>query len=152
MRSASSRTPSDVRPTDTDSDVSGYVAASVSPCDAILRDTGAILSDTLRINDGCFRIGGDEFAAILPETDEEDACRAVERCVAALAAAKLGEGRVGVSAGVAEHLPGESPESLIQRADAALYAAKKHGRNRVCVEMAPPPPPRSGARGVNDGL
>jgi diguanylate cyclase (GGDEF)-like protein len=93
--------------------------------DAILRDAASLLCGTLRVHDGCFRIGGDEFAAILPETTEDNARHAVRRCVTSVVDARLGDGRVGVSAGVAEIQPGESPIALVERADAALYENKR---------------------------
>lgn len=94
--------------------------------DAILRDAASLLGGTLRVHDGCFRIGGDEFAAILPETTETNARHAVRRCIASVVDARLGDGRVGVSAGVAEIRPGETPIALVERADAALYEHKRH--------------------------
>jgi diguanylate cyclase (GGDEF)-like protein len=93
--------------------------------DSILRDAANLLFRTLRVHDGCFRIGGDEFAAILPETTEDNARHAVRRCVTSVVDARLGDGLVGVSAGVAEILPGETPIALVDRADTELYANKR---------------------------
>lgn len=96
--------------------------------DKILRDAATALRETLRVNDGCFRLGGDELAAILPETNEDSARRAAGRCIAAVAAARLGGGRVGISAGVAELQDGETAAVFVGRADAALYVHKRRRR------------------------
>lgn len=97
--------------------------------DAILRGAARVLRAVLRAHDGCFRLGGDEFAAILPETSIDSAHQAVARCCASLCAAGLGDGKVGMSAGVAELVPGESAEALVARADAALYEHKSRNRS-----------------------
>ena len=80
----------------------------------------------LRASDFAFRIGGDEFALLLPETDADEAQEAVERIVAALAGdSVLAEG-LGISFGLALFpVHGKTPEELIRRADQALYAAKR---------------------------
>jgi diguanylate cyclase (GGDEF)-like protein/PAS domain S-box-containing protein len=90
----------------------------------------------LRAEDLLARLGGDEFAVILPEADLEDACAVAERVRRRLAA----EGDTGldpsppftVSVGVAQcDLEHGSPERCLQRADAALLAAKRAGRDAV---------------------
>jgi diguanylate cyclase (GGDEF)-like protein/PAS domain S-box-containing protein len=95
----------------------------------------------LRVNDALGRLGGEEFAILLPNTDQAGALVLAERVRAAVERAVVQSGepaeerdaiRVTVSLGVAELRADESMESLLKRADRALYAAKDHGRNRVC--------------------
>ncbi len=112
--------------------------------DAVLRFLGARLREALRPQDRAARYGGEEFALLLPQTTADVAKLVADRVRAALSGhdfiiRSTGQ-RIGVvtlSAGVAEHRPGESSESLVSRADAALYAAKEQGRDRAVV--APPP-------------
>ena len=93
--------------------------------DAILRDAATLLRTSLRGCDHCYRLGGDEYAAILPETGFEAAEVAVGRFVTSLLAARLGGGTVGVSAGVAQLCDGETGAQVVERADAALYTNKR---------------------------
>jgi diguanylate cyclase (GGDEF)-like protein len=99
--------------------------------DEALRTLARILSEAVRTVDTAARIGGEEFAIILPETALADALAVAER----LRAAQESSGRyTTVSIGVAsapQH--GATPESLFKSADAALYRAKDGGRNRVAV-------------------
>jgi len=105
--------------------------------DAVLVRIGQLLREVMRASDVETRYGGDEFAIILPDTGKTEAWLAAEKLRAAFAEVQveLGGGRVvGVtgSVGLASH--GESngtAESLLEAADAALYRAKHHGRNRV---------------------
>lgn len=92
--------------------------------DEVLQQVARELTSHLRFVDTCFRIGGDEFALLLPDTELAGAELAVERCVGAIRAARLGAGRVGVSAGLVES-SGESAELLLQRADERMYAMKR---------------------------
>jgi diguanylate cyclase (GGDEF)-like protein/PAS domain S-box-containing protein len=107
--------------------------------DAVLRDIARVLREhARRPADFAARYGGEEFALILPATELEGAMRVAEeirRSVAALAIPHAGgeDGRVTVSIGVATSL-GEARgqgESLVQAADAALYEAKRLGRDRT---------------------
>ncbi|MBI4702632.1 MAG: GGDEF domain-containing protein [Deltaproteobacteria bacterium] len=85
------------------------------------------------------RRGGDEFVLIMPGTTRYQAKSVAERIRRSMESEPidLGEGRkasVTVSIGVAAWDGGESPEALEKRADAAMYQAKLHGRNRTYVD------------------
>jgi diguanylate cyclase (GGDEF)-like protein len=116
--------------------------------DQVLRAIGGVLADRLRDTDMAARYGGEEFAVLLPEQDDVAALATVERLRRALehsasralvaaavaAGARLAEGdvTVTVSAGVCAWRPQtRSLEDLIDAADAALYQAKRLGRDRA---------------------
>lgn len=111
-------------------DAHGHLAG-----DFALREIAQVLSSTLREMDIVCRYGGDEFAVICPGSTLHEAAVGAERVRQAVAAHavlfKQGEARVSVSLGIAEVISPEIAEGLIQRADEALYAAKRAGRNRV---------------------
>jgi len=107
--------------------------------DIVLQTLSEICLSTLRKNDIVGRIGGEEFAVLLPDTGREDAMDAAERLRAALAAANVplsGDQplRFTASFGVAT-LCGKDAniDILLNKADQALYRAKGEGRNRVCM-------------------
>jgi diguanylate cyclase (GGDEF)-like protein len=108
--------------------------------DRVLATLGAILRDKLRIPDIPARWGGEEFVVALPSTDLAGSEIAGERLRAAVAAAVIRYGEatipVTISVGVSTLREGESLESLTERADQAMYAAKLKGRN--CVVCADP--------------
>ncbi|MDX1569294.1 MAG: GGDEF domain-containing protein [Xanthomonadales bacterium] len=82
------------------------------------------------------RYGGEEFILLLPRTDLHGARACAERLRERQEQAhrnRTDSPAVTLSAGIAEYVPGESVESLLRRADHALYDAKDHGRNQVCV-------------------
>ncbi|MHB1048154.1 MAG: GGDEF domain-containing protein [Thermoanaerobaculia bacterium] len=109
--------------------------------DRLLSAVGEALRVGVRPYDVAARVGGEEFLLVLPATSRERAADVAERLrtrVAQLAVEGLPE-RVTASAGVAEHSRRETTEALLARADAALYEAKRLGRNRVV--LAPPPGP-----------
>lgn len=82
------------------------------------------------------RLGGEEFAVLIPDADLTDGRRFAESVRAALCAADLGIGHgVTASFGVAQMVAGDSLFDLSRRADSALYRAKASGRNRVCVAL-----------------
>jgi diguanylate cyclase (GGDEF)-like protein len=104
--------------------------------DLAIQALARTMGSTLRSYDVICRYGGEEFLAITPEMDRDQAFLSAERLRQALESQEIavdgGEPvRLTVSAGVARLAEGESIESLISRADAALYAAKQAGRNRV---------------------
>jgi diguanylate cyclase (GGDEF)-like protein len=106
--------------------------------DDVIKLFAATANSSLRLTDFVVRLGGEEFAAIMPGT-LEDGMVVGERIRAAFeAAAQTVSGRyVGatVSVGVASHESAANIDALLARADAALYAAKANGRNRVEAEM-----------------
>jgi len=98
--------------------------------DAVLVGAGEALQRSLRAEDVLGRLGGEEFLALLPDTDANAAAIAAERLRAAVAGAEL-PAPVTASVGWAVLQEGEEPRELVQRADAALYAAKAAGRDCV---------------------
>jgi diguanylate cyclase (GGDEF)-like protein len=105
--------------------------------DDVLEMAGRTSRATIRATDLIGRIGGEEFAVLMPNTGAAEALVIVDRLRAALAEAELRVGtlsvRSTVSLGLAEQQEGEDFDSLYARADAALYAAKANGRDRVVV-------------------
>ena len=105
--------------------------------DLLLRRFGAVVTSSLRRSDRAFRVGGDEFAIILPDTDADGAYVVARRL---LATCLEPEGRrsaapvISFSAGISA-IPGAARdrETLYHHADAALYWGKRHGRTCVTV-------------------
>lgn len=100
--------------------------------DRVLRALARCLEGHLRQSDRAVRLGGEEFAVVLPETGLPQALRLAERLRRAVEALKvpLAE-RLSASFGVAQAGPKDSPLSLLKRADEAMYQAKRLGKNRV---------------------
>ena len=98
--------------------------------DAVLAEIAERLREVVRSADIPCRVGGDEFAVILPEIDVERAQQLVSRIQRAVSSQPIARaGRVRVSAGVAELLPNDNPTSLFERGDESLYAAKHIVKN-----------------------
>jgi diguanylate cyclase (GGDEF)-like protein len=96
----------------------------------------AIARDSIRPGDFLFRLGGDEFCCLLPETTIAQAFHAGERVCGRIAAATVDVAgtpvKMTISIGVAStETAGYCLEALMQQADMAVYAAKRQGRNRV---------------------
>lgn len=109
--------------------------------DAVLAEVGRRLDDAVRESDTCARLGGDEFA-VLVEGDEgvADLDRLAQRIREQLdAPVEVGGDHceLGVSIGIARSHAGSTPASLVQRADDALYVAKRQGKARVSVAPEP---------------
>jgi len=112
--------------------------------DQVLRLVALSLKHNVKGQDLAARYGGEEFAVILPNTALRDATTVADHIRRAVMQRDLmkrstGEnlGHVTISLGVATLRPGDTPQSLIERADGCLYAAKRNGRNRVISEAAP---------------
>ena len=105
--------------------------------DAVLAGVAQRISGVGRDADIACRVGGDEFAVILPESTAVDAEDLYRRLEAALDSWRTGDEQLGISAGIAELIAGDDATSLVRRADEALYRAKGSG---------PWPPPPSGVR------
>lgn len=105
--------------------------------DILLKETAALVMDNIRINDYLFRIGGDEFLIILPNTELEDAASVAEKL------RKIAENNeyadikiknITFSMGVAQYNKDESGDEFLTRADIIMYKAKETGRNKVVSE------------------
>jgi diguanylate cyclase (GGDEF)-like protein len=102
--------------------------------DAVLQDVAYTMRATLRAGDSIYRVGGEEILVILPSADEADAVEIAERLRQAVRERRpVGVGMT-VSIGVAVSKPDVvDTDDLVARADAALYAAKAGGRDKVTV-------------------
>jgi diguanylate cyclase (GGDEF)-like protein len=108
--------------------------------DQVLEDFGRRVRETLRTTDLAGRVGGEEFLVILPETDLGGALLLADRLRVAAAGQPFQVPqvlRVTCSLGVAQRSAEDRDAgTLLARADAALYAAKRGGRNQVCSDSA----------------
>ena len=104
--------------------------------DVVLKGLAHTLQESLRSTDLVARLGGEEFVALLPDTDLAGAINVAEELRLTIADQQHEVvGRIFVSLGVSVLRPGEkTAAALLKRADAALYDAKHQGRNRVCVQ------------------
>ena len=102
--------------------------------DAVLAQIAERLRNEIRSVDiGC-RVGGDEFAVIMPESSSEDASQLFDRMHDAVATMSVPGGhKVRVSAGIAELRHGETAAGLFERADSALYRAKDQGKDQASL-------------------
>lgn len=118
--------------------------------DQVLKLVATLLRHNVKGQDLVARYGGEEFAVILPATRLSDAFTLVDRLrdLVSCRQIKLRDraqslGRVTMSIGVTEFRPGEPCAEWVARADAALYQAKRDGRNRVVALTAADGPPNS---------
>lgn len=106
--------------------------------DQTLRTIAHAIRAGVRECDLCGRWGGEEFLLLLPQATMAEAQAMVERILAALRVLSidgLPDGfRVGISAGLTEYRADERPEDAVSRADVALLAAKRNGRDQVRIE------------------
>jgi len=115
--------------------------------DAVLVSVAKTLVSGLRQGDMVARYGGDEFVVLLPGADSQTARSIAERLCSTVAKAEHQDSKGGLiditlSIGCATHdtqQPFEGMDDLVSAADAAMYEAKKRGRNNVCSHKGPPP-------------
>ncbi len=111
--------------------------------DRVLKTLGQWLEGWLREGDFVGRYGGDEFAVLLPRTERKAGCEVAERLRERVAdhaheiASRDEEIAVSLSIGVVESRITDDPESILARADEALYRAKQAGRNCIRAESEP---------------
>ncbi|SDF33818.1 diguanylate cyclase (GGDEF) domain-containing protein [Thermus arciformis] len=104
--------------------------------DRVLRALAQCLEAHVRQSDRAVRLGGEEFAVVLPETELPQALQLAERLRQEVGRLEVPPvQRLSASFGVAQAHPTDSPLSLLKRADEAMYRAKRKGKNRV--EAAP---------------
>jgi diguanylate cyclase (GGDEF)-like protein len=99
--------------------------------DLVLQEFTERLRQAIRASDTLFRLGGEEFAVLLPGTGIEQGRVTADKLRESVAKSPLSGLDITASFGVAETDGDESPDELFRRADQALYAAKANGRNRV---------------------
>jgi len=100
--------------------------------DTVLAETGARLRGVLRASDIACRVGGDEFAIILPEAGSRQAAQLYDRVETAVSSAPIGSiERLTLSGGVAQLTDREDAPSFFERADDALYRAKQAGKAQL---------------------
>jgi diguanylate cyclase (GGDEF)-like protein len=102
--------------------------------DAVLADAADVVRSVVRTADIACRVGGDEFAVILPESGMPEAEQLYSRLEQALEQRPIGDaGRIRLSAGVAELAKDDDSRAFFERADDALYGAKEAGKGRAVV-------------------
>ena len=113
----------------------------------MLREVARRLSNGIRPSDFFVRMGGEEFAIVMPETYLPNALTIAERLRRSIGdhPIELTDGKeslpVTISIGVADTYPAEegTPNKVFERADAVLYRAKHEGRNRTVIDVTNPP-------------
>ncbi|BCS52485.1 diguanylate cyclase [Geobacter sp. SVR] len=110
--------------------------------DRVLAGLAQVIRESIRHTDSAYRYGGEEFVAILPETDGEEALRVAERLRLAFAKTvfiPVAEKQVSmtVSIGISCLRPEDDAKGFIHRADNCTYSAKRQGKNRVVYEELP---------------
>src|SRR4051812_23137792 len=106
--------------------------------DAVIAESAERVRDVVRSADIACRVGGDEFAVILPESSTGDADQLYHRLRGAVSSRPVGQaGRLSLSAGIADLQADDDPTTFFERADEALYRAKELGKGQV-VEAGKP--------------
>jgi diguanylate cyclase (GGDEF)-like protein len=105
--------------------------------DGVLAEAAARMREVVRSADVPCRVGGDEFAVIMPESTLDDADQLFARIQTVISNRAIGQaGRLHLSAGLAELKPEDDSISLFERADRALYSAKQQGKGRSIAATA----------------
>ena len=108
--------------------------------DKVIRAVAHVLRSSIKGRDVAARLGGEEFAVLLPQTSITGAAAVAEQIRCTVAQGRICRpdgnesiGQVTLAVGVAVAKPGDTLESLLERADAAMYTAKRAGRNRISL-------------------
>ncbi len=108
--------------------------------DKVIRAVAHVLRSTIKGRDVAARLGGEEFAVLLPQTTLQGAAAVAEQIRGTVASGRICRpdgnesiGQVTLSLGVAVAKAGDTLEALLERADAAMYAAKRAGRNQISL-------------------
>jgi diguanylate cyclase (GGDEF)-like protein len=110
--------------------------------DTALQEVAQVIAGCVRTTDTAYRYGGEEFCILLRETCAEDALHFAERVRERIEQRFATGAMAGITAsfGVADFTPdAPTPRALVEAADAAMYASKHSGRNRVALSMRPAP-------------
>jgi diguanylate cyclase (GGDEF)-like protein/putative nucleotidyltransferase with HDIG domain len=119
--------------------------------DAVLAAVGDLIDRATRITDVTCRVGADEFALLLPETDAEAAEGAGQRVLAELEAFESGDVHgLSASIGLCEYASGQSPDDILNAARQAVLEARAHGGGRIAVWAGRPPVADDPQRGGGD--
>jgi diguanylate cyclase (GGDEF)-like protein len=106
--------------------------------DRLLQSVAQVILETVRKADEAFRYGGDEFVLMLPSTGIQGAERVAQRLQRTMSTSailsELHPVRSSISCGVAAYEGGETAQAFLDRADAALYRAKRSGKDRICLD------------------
>jgi diguanylate cyclase (GGDEF)-like protein len=108
--------------------------------DLVLKEIAATVEHTIRSSDALYRYGGEEFVVVLNDTNITGAqllAKRIRRNVEKLSIKSLKDVRITLSVGVSSMAEQDTPHSLFERADAALYQAKDNGRNQVYTAEIP---------------
>jgi diguanylate cyclase (GGDEF)-like protein/PAS domain S-box-containing protein len=106
--------------------------------DDVLQALAGLLRKRIRRTDAVARWGGEEFAVVLPGTDENGTRRFAEELLAAIRELSTPDGQpITASLGAVVFQPGESAGELVKRADRLMYRAKQSGRDRVVTDLDP---------------
>lgn len=113
--------------------------------DNVIRRVAQVVASHVKGRDSAARIGGEEFAILLPDTPLEGAATLAERLRVTMEKGRIDRGDAGewvgnitISLGIAAHCAGEPFDEFMRRADQALYESKRSGRNRLTVARPPP--------------
>lgn len=103
--------------------------------DRVLRQVAEALQEEIRLTDLLVRMGGDEFLIVLPDTSINDACHLAERLCRAVEQLDIitTSGKLAVSIGLSQWVPGMSIKAWMEQADDILYQAKANGKAQVAV-------------------